>query len=317
MRGVGVVEFGGPDALQVVDLPEVHAGPGELRLRILATAVSPTDTHHRAGARADRLKKDPPPYIPGMDAAGVIDEVGEGTATDLAVGDAVMAMVLPSGSQGAYRESLVLAADAVARAPAGTSHAEASTLPMNGLTARLTLDQLNLPPAATIAVTGAAGAYGGYVVQLAKADGLTVIADASPADEQLVRDLGADIVVARGDDVADRIRAAVPDGVDALADGSVQGGKVVAAVRDGGGFASVRGWNGTDERDIAFHTTWVREYDHRADLLETLRQQVEAGDLTLRVAEVFAAQNAPEAHRRLEAGGTRGRCVIAFEGAGP
>lgn len=312
MRGVGIIEFGGPDALEVVDLPEVHAGPGEVRLRVRATAVSPTDTNHRAGKRAEALKKDPPPYIPGMDAAGVVDEVGEGAVTDLAVGDPAIAMVLPSGSHGAYRESIVLAADAVAHAPAGASHAEASTLPMNGLTARLTLDQLALSPGQTIAVTGAAGAYGGYVVQLAKAAGLTVIADASPADEQLVSELGADVVVARGEGVADRIRQVRPDGVDALADGSVQRDQVVAAVRDGGGFASVRGWEGNGERDIEFHTTWVRDYDRRADLLEQLRQQVEAGQVTLRVAEVFTAETAPEAHRRLEAGGTRGRCVIEF-----
>jgi NADPH2:quinone reductase len=312
MRGVGVVEFGGPDALQVVDLPEVHAGPGELRLRILATAVSPTDTHHRAGARADRLKKDPPPYIPGMDAAGVIDEVGAGTETTLAIGDSVVAMVIPTGSHGGYRESLVLAADAVSRAPAGVSHVEAATLPMNGLTARLSLDQLALDRGQVIAVTGAAGCYGGYVVQLAKADGLEVVADASSVDEQLVRELGADIVVPRGDDVADQIRAVCPDGVDGLADGSFQNALAVAAVRDGGAFASVRGWEGTGERGITFHTTWVRELDHRADLLDGLRQQAEAGLISLRVAESFAAEDAADAHRRLEAGGTRGRCVITL-----
>src|SRR5690606_37354112 len=126
------------------------------------------------------------------------------------------------------------------RAPSGASHAEAATIPMNGLTARLTLDRLGLEPGHTIAVTGAAGAYGGYVVQLAKADGLRVIADASEADEQLVRDLGADVVVRRGDDVAERIRDAQPEGVDALADGSVQDALVLPAVKDGGGIAAVR-----------------------------------------------------------------------------
>ena len=141
MRAVGVIEFGGPEALQVVDLPEVHAGPDEVRIRVHAAAVNPTDTYVRNGARAEAQRKDPPPYIPGMDAAGVIDEIGAGTATDLVVGDEVMAMVIPSGSHGAYRESIVLAADSVARAPAGSTHVEAATLPMNGLTARQSLDQ--------------------------------------------------------------------------------------------------------------------------------------------------------------------------------
>jgi NADPH:quinone reductase len=223
-----------------------------------------------------------------------------------------MAMVIPRGSHGAYRQSIVLAADAVARVPAGASHAAASTLPMNGLTARLTLDQLALQPGQTIAVTGAAGCYGGYVVQLAKAQGLRVIADASAADEQLVHNLGADIVVRRGDDIAAKIRAVAPDGVDGLADGAVQNQLAVGAVRDGGAFASVRGWAGTGERGITFHRTMVRTYDHRADLLNQLREQTEAGQVTLRVAATYPMEQAAEAHRRLEAGGTRGRCVLLF-----
>lgn len=313
MRGVGVMEFGGPEALQVVELPEVHAGPGEVRLRVYAATVNPTDTFVRGGARADALRASgPPPYIPGMDAAGVVDEVGEGTETDLQAGDSVMAMVIPSGAHGAYRESIVLKVDAVCRAPAGASHAEASTLPMNALTARLSLDQLALEPGQTIAVTGAAGCYGGYMVQLAKADGLRVIGDASEKDEQLVSDLGADIVVPRGDDISDQIRTVMPEGVDALADGAVQNELAVGAVRDGGGFASVRGWRGNGERDIAFHVTWVFEYDRRADLLDRLRQQVEDGKVTLRVAAEYPAEQAAETHRRLKQGGTRGRFVITF-----
>ena len=91
MRGVGVIEFGGPEALQVVDLPETHAGAGEVRLRVHAATVNPTDTFIRGGARAEALRESgPPPYIPGMDAAGVVDEIGPDTETDLQVGDAVM-----------------------------------------------------------------------------------------------------------------------------------------------------------------------------------------------------------------------------------
>lgn len=312
MRGVGVNKFGEPEVLQVVDLAETHPGPGEVRVRVHAAAVNPTDTGIRDGSRAEALRKQPPPYIPGMDAAGVIDEIGDGTTTDLAVGDAVMAMVVPSGTHGAYREHIVLAADAVVRAPAGATHPEASTLPMNGLTARQSLDQLALQPGQTVAVTGAAGCYGGYVVQLAKADGLRVIGDASAADEQLVRELGADVVVPRGDDIAEQIRKVAPDGVDGLADGAVQNELAVGALRDGGGFASVRGWRGTGERGITFHRTMVTGYDHRSDLLDRLRQQTEEGLVTLRVAATYAPEDAGEAHRRLEAGGTRGRCVIVF-----
>jgi len=312
MRGVGVIEFGGPEVLRVVDLPEVSTARGDVRIRVRAATVNPTDTGLRSGSRAAAMQADPPPYVPGMDAAGVIDEIGAGAETSLAVGDAVIAMVIPKASHGGYRESIVLSADSVVRAPAGSSHVEAATLPMNGLTARQSLDQLALGAGQTIAVTGAAGCYGGYVVQLAKSDGLHVIADASSTDEQLVKDLGADIIVPRGDDVAAKIRAVVPEGVDGLADGAVQTGFAVDAVKDGGGFASVRGWDGTGERGIVFYKTMVREYDHRSDLLDQLRQQVEDGVITLRVAATYQPEDAAEAHRRLEAGGTRGRCVIVF-----
>jgi NADPH:quinone reductase len=311
MRGVGLLEFGGPDVLRVVELPQTHAATGEVRVRVQASTVNPTDTYLRKGARAEALRNVPPPYIPGMDVAGVIDEIGPGTETDLAIGDPVMAMVVNIGSHGGYRESLVLPADAVVRAPANVTSIEAATLPMNGLTARQSLDQLGLRPGQRLAVTGAAGCYGGYVVQLAKAEGLTVIADASSADAALVRALGADIVVPRGDDVAAQIRKIVPAGVDGLADGSFQSGMAVGAVRDGGAFASVRGWSG-NERGITFHKTSVRDYNHRADLLDRLRQQAEDGILTLRVAASFPAEQAAEAHRRLEAKGTRGRLVLLW-----
>ena len=139
-----------------------------------------------------------------------------------------------------------------------------------------------------------------------------VVADASEADEELVRQLGADLVVRRGDDVAERIRAAVPGGVDALADGAVLDEKVLPAIKDGGGLAVVRGWQGPTERDITLHQIFVYSYAHNHEALDRLRQQVEAGSLTLRVAGTYRPEDAPEAHRRLEAGGTRGRLVITF-----
>ncbi len=214
------------------------------------------------------------------------------------------------GSHGAYIEYGVLPAGSVVRVPAGTTDVEASTLPMNGLTARLTLDLLGLQPGQTLAVTGAAGCYGGYVVQLAKADGLTVIADASDADRDLVASLGADIVVPRGDDFADRVRARFPDGADGVADGALLNELAIPAVRDGGTFTSVRGFKPDSVRGITFTTTFVRDYAHETAKLDRLRQQAEAGAVTLRVAQVYPAAQAADAHRRLEAGGTRGRCVI-------
>ncbi|MBT5498500.1 MAG: NADP-dependent oxidoreductase [Alphaproteobacteria bacterium] len=312
MRAGGLMTHGGPEVLQVVDVPEVHAGPGQVRLRIHAAAVNPTDTMARNGARAEQQKADPPPYIPGMDAAGIVDEVGDGVTTGVKVGDTVMAMVCPTASHGAYREQIVLDQRAVVPAPAGTTHVQACSLPMNGLTARQSLDLLNLSPGQVLAVTGAAGAYGGYVIQLAKSEGLTVIADASDADHELVSSLGADIVVARGNDVATRFREHFPDGVDGLADGAVLNEAVIPAVKDGGAYTSVRHFMGEPQRGISFTATSVRSYDGEYEKLDTLRQQAEAGILTLRIADSMPAAEASEAHRRLEAGGTRGRLVLEF-----
>ena len=312
MRAVGLYVHGGPEVLEVVDLPEVHAGSGQVRIRVHAVAVNPTDTMARNGSRAEQQKIDPPPYVPGMDVAGVVDEVDDDISTNVAVGDAVMAMVVPNASHGAYREQIVLNARSVVPAPAGTSHVEACTLPMNGLTARQSLDLLGLSSGQTLAVTGAAGAYGGYVIQLAKTEGLTVIADASEADRELVTDLGADIVVLRGDDAATRFREHFSDGVDGLADGAVQNELVIPAVRDGGAFTSVRGFIGEPLRDISFTATMVRTYDGEFEKLDRLRQLVESGSITLRVADTYTPERAGEAHRRLEAGGTRGRLVIEF-----
>lgn len=307
-----MTEFGGPEALRVVDVPAEPLGPGQVRMRVTAAAVSPTDTHLREGAYARRDPVQEFPYVPGMDAAGVLIEVGPDVDTDLRVGDRVMAVVVPTGAHGAYREDLVLPAGSVVRSPAGSTDAEASTLPMNGLTARLALDLMGLQPGQVVAVTGAAGAFGGYVVQLARADGLTVVADASEADEELVRDLGADVVVRRGDDVADRIRSEFPGGVDGLADGSVQDALVLPAVRDGGAVATVRGYRGTGERDLRVHPTLVRRYAENRAALDRLREQAGQGVLTLRVARTLPAEEAAEAHRLLARGGIRGRLVLTF-----
>jgi len=312
MKAIGVTEFGGPDALHVVELPDPEAGPGQVRIRVRAAAVNPTDTGLRSGARAALLKDIPPPYIPGMDVAGVLEQVGGGAQTDLRPGERVIAIVVPHGQTGGYAERVVVPAESVARVPAGATDPQAATLPMNGLTTVQALDLLGLEPGQTLAVTGAAGAVGGYAVQLGKVAGLRVVADASEADEQLVKDLGADVVVRRGPEFAKRVREAVPEGADGLVDAALLNGLAVPAVRDGGRIATVRGFTGEHERGITFHPVTVRSYAREHGKLDRLRELAETGQVTLRVAGTLPAERAPEAHRILEAGGTRGRLVLEF-----
>jgi NADPH:quinone reductase len=308
MRVIGVNEFGGPEKLQILEKAEPHAGPGEVRIRVAAVAVSPTDTLVRTGVNRAVVG---PPYVPGMDAAGIVDEISEGSP--FAIGDEVMAITIPAGEHGgAYAEYVVGPWESMTRIPAGHSLEEASTLPMNGLTAVQALEKLALAPGATIAVTGAAGTLGAYIVQLAVAAGLRVIADSSDADRALVESLGADVVVTRGDDVATRILEAAAGGVDAVLDAAVQTDAVTSAVRPGGAFMSFRGWEGDGTPDVRFLAASVRaEYTSQAKL-DSLRQNVEDGVVTLRVAGILPAEEAAEAHRRLEAGGSRGRFVLTF-----
>lgn len=166
MRVVGMNDFGGPDKLKVFDIKEVHPGPGEVRIRVHAASVNPVDIAFRSGQMGGFAGRSRP-LIPGKEAAGVISEVGSGVKWQ--VGDRVMAIASPfSPYGGAYADEVVVPAEHISRIPEGLDFAAASTLPMNGVTAHTTLDQLNLAPGQTLAVTGAAGIVGGYIIQLAK-----------------------------------------------------------------------------------------------------------------------------------------------------
>jgi NADPH:quinone reductase len=311
MRAVTFSEFGGPEVIEILDLPEPAVGPGQVRIRVAAATVNPTDIGFRSGRQSGQLGDLEPPYIPGMELAGVVDAAGPGSAWQ--PGDRVMAIVIPRRPEGgAMAESVVVPAASVARVPEGVSLEAAATLPMNGLTVRLALDRLDLKPGNTLAVTGAAGAVGGYAVELGVADGLRVIAVASPADEGLLKKLGAEAFVPRGEDAAQRIRQLVPDGVDGLIDAAVIGASMLAAIRDGGGLAAVRGFEGDSERGIAIHLIRVTEYAENQAALEGLGELVAQKKVSLRVSETFPLERVPEAHQMMETGGIRGRLVVLF-----
>jgi NADPH:quinone reductase-like Zn-dependent oxidoreductase len=288
-----------------------------VRVRVAAAAVNPTDLAFRSGAHRSMPAGVVPPYVPGMDLAGVVDVAGADASWE--PGDRVMAAVSPWGpGGGAQAEYVVVAADALTRVPERISLQAAATLPMNALTVRAALDELALRPGQTLAVTGAAGAVGGYAIQLGRAEGLRVIADASPADEELVSELGAHMVVPRGPGVAARMRQVLPGGVDALLDAAVMGAPVLAAVRDGGQVIAVRPFAGSGsgsdlyERGITVSLVLVRQHLHEGEKLARLAELAAKGVLSLRVADVLPAARAAEAHRRFEAHGVRGRLVLTF-----
>jgi NADPH:quinone reductase len=311
MRAVGFTEFGDPSVLRIVRLPVPSPGPGQLRVRVAAATVNPTDLGFRLGGRRlpDGLE---PPYIPGMDLAGVIDEAGP-SVTSWQPGDRVMAAVSPwAPGGGAQAEFVLVSADQLARVPDGISLEAAATLPMNGMTVRSALDMLALAPGQTLAVTGSAGAVGGYAIQLGTRDGLTVIGDAKPEDRELIKSFGAGQVVERGPAMAAAVRALYPDGVDAVLDAALLGPAILPAVRDGGQLMAVRPFQGETERDIKISLVLVGNHLHEGGRLAELADLAAKGVLTPRIAEVLPAEQAAEAHRRLEAGGVRGRLVLTF-----
>ena len=311
MRAVAFREYGGPEVLEVLELPDPEPGPGQVRIRVAAATVNPSDTLFRSGGLARGIDG-PPPWVAGLELAGVVDAVGDGTGYEPGERVAAMTRFLPHG-RGAQSELLVLDAESsLARVPEGLELVEAATVPMTGLTVRLLLDTLELPPGSTVAVTGAAGAVGGYAVELAAAEGLRVVGIASAADEALVRGLGADDFVPRGERSFAAVRQLVPGGVDALIDAAVLGEPVLEAVRDGGRVGALRPFKGESERDICIDLVSVRTYLDRADRLAALLDRAAQGGLRLRVAETFPPERAAEAHEKLDAGGLRGRPVIVF-----
>jgi NADPH:quinone reductase-like Zn-dependent oxidoreductase len=185
---------------------------------------------------------------------------------------------------------------------------------MNGLTAQSGLELLGLKPGDTLAVTGGAGLLASYVIPLAKDQGLRVIADAKPEDEELVRSFGADVVVPRGQGFTDAVLEAAPDGVDGLYDTALLRRAAFPAIRDNGQIVVVRGWDGdeVEDRGIRVHPVAVARVLDRTDWLEELRAFASDGRIKLRVAAEFPPEEAAQAERLMDAGGLRGRAVIVF-----
>jgi len=313
MYAIGLTRHGAPEVLERVDLPTPHAGPGQVRIQVQAAAVNPVDAIIRSGAFAGMTASDTEPIVPGMDVAGVIDEVGHDLPAGcaFAVGDEVVGFVVPSGAHGGYSEYVVLPAESVAGKPAGLDAAHAAAFLSNALTAEIALEALALPEGSTIAVTGAAGAVGGYLVQLAAGRGLRVLADAAPQDEALVRSFGAEALLRRGDDFVEDVRNATGGaGADAVADAAVAGDHVLDAVRDGGWIATFLPTETEPDRGIRAFRSFVMRSNLRHDAIEKVARLVEAGSLSTRVAAVLPAEEAAAAHHRLEEGGVRGRIIL-------
>ncbi len=225
-----------------------------------------------------------------------------------------MAAVMPRRPEGgAQAEYIVVPAASVVPIPEGVSLAEASTLPMNGLTALRALELAALGKGQFLGVSGGAGLLAHYAIAVAKRQGIRVIADAKPEEVELVRSYGADVVVERGPRFSDAVRREVTVGVDALLDTALLGETALSAIRDRGVYIPVRGWGDKPgERGIEIKPVFVSEVLERTEWLELLRDMVATAEIKLRVAEEYAPERIADAQRALAAGGLRGRPVIVF-----
>ena len=208
MQAIQFRRYGGPEELEWAEAPDPHAGPGQVRIAVRAASVNPIDWKVLSGALAAGAELDGPGYL-GYDAAGVVDEVGDGV-TGVAVGDDLFGRGVGTQAEYAVLSSW-------ADKPASVDWAVAAAAGVAGETAERGLRLLGVAAGDTVYVDGGAGGVGAAVVQLATALGARVIASAGEGNQDYLRELGA-VPVLYGEGVADRVREAAGGPVDAVYD---------------------------------------------------------------------------------------------------
>ncbi len=301
MRAAQFSRYGGPEVLDIVELPDPHPGPGQVRIRVHAAGISATDPKLRQGVLNFGAGL---PQTTGRDVAGVVDEIGEGV-TDVAVGDRVFG----ASDDGAGAAELALLTH---RAPIPTSlgFVDAAGLPVALETATRALDQLKVAAGSTLLVNGAAGGIGSTVVQLAVARGARVIGTASTANHNYLRLLGAEPTT-YGEGMAERVRALAPDGVDVALD--VAGSGVLPDLIDLAGgpqnVVTLADFAGSKEHGVLFSNGF---HGHAFHALAEVGTLIDAGRFWLPVERTYPLTDIAEAHRVSENGHVRGRLVLVL-----
>jgi NADPH:quinone reductase-like Zn-dependent oxidoreductase len=302
MRALQITEYGGPEVLRITDVPEPHAGPGEIRIRVKAASINPIDWKTRSGAYASGPLTER--VTLGSDGAGVVDEVGDGV-TDVAVGDEVFG--IGNGTQAEYAILV-----GWGRKPASMSWAEAGALGVAVETAARCLDAVDVRDGSTVLIDGAAGGVGSATVQLAVARGATVIGTASTANHDFLRSLGA-VPTTYGEGLAERVAELAPQGVDAAIDtvgkGSVP--ELIAIVGDASRVVSIAD---RQARELGAKLSSGMGGEPRATYaLGLVAKLYEEGRFTVPVAETFGLDAADRAHELSERGHVRGKLVFLLD----
>ncbi|WP_410812586.1 NADP-dependent oxidoreductase [Micromonospora sp. 067-2] len=302
MKAIVYRSFGGPEVLELADLPTPKTQQDSVLVRVRAAGLNPADNVIRAGALADSMDTFFP-VVPGWDFAGVVERAGAG-APEWTPGDEVIGYLRePVLHHGTYAELVAAPVTAVTRKPANASWAEAAGLPLAGLTAyQAVVEHLRVTSGETVLVHGASGGVGSLAAQLAVRSGATVIGTAGLSNHDYLRSVGV-TPVAYGDGLIERVRDVATGGVDAVLDAAGHGALASTAAV---GRPGVRAVSIADASPDAT-TVFAR---HDLPTLKELVQLVEAGDLTIRVAATYPLRQAAEAQRALAAGRHSGKIVL-------
>ena len=301
MKAVQFSQFGGPDVLDVVELPDPHPDAGQVRIAVRAVGINPIDWKVRSGAMGGDL-----PQTTGREVAGIVDEVGEGV-TDATPGDKVFGFA--AGGGGAAQ--LALASD-YAPIPPSLDFAGAAALPVAVETAVRTLDLLGVGSGTTVLINGAAGGVGSAAVQIARTRGARVIGTASANNHDYLRSLGAEPTT-YGEGLEQRVRELAPDGVDAALDAAGSGAlpALVELTGSPDRVVTIADFLGAQETGVEFSGGMGTARAVHA--LSEIGDLIEAGEFTLPVSETFPLEQIAEAHELSQRGHVRGKLVLLVD----
>jgi len=299
MRALTYTEHGGPEVLHVAAVPEPHAGPGQVRVRVAAAGVNPIDWKLLGGFMGGTETPDAP-VVPGFDAAGVVDEVGEGV-TGVSVGDDVFGL-----GTGTQAELAVLTA--WAPKPASLDWAVAAAAPSALEVGERVLRLVGVQPGQTLFVAGGAGGVGAVLVQTAVARGITVVASAGPDNQGYLREIGA-IAVPYGDGLVEAARTAAPGGVDAVADvaGKTPAAELFALAPSHDKVISIANFDLAAEGALV--TGGGPEESRPAEALAQGAELLRENQVVIKV-QTFPLDRAPEAYATSLSGHVRGKLVL-------
>ena len=307
MRAIRQQALGGPDVLELVEVPRPEPGPTEVLVRVTAAGVNPVDwkVRERGGFLGE------PPFTVGWDIAGVVEAPGLGV-TRFAAGDRVFGMPRFPREAAAYAEYVTSPSRQLARTPEGLDDVEAAALPLAGLTAwQALVETANVQPGQRVLILAAAGGVGHLAVQIAKARGTWVIGTASSAKHPFLTELGADEAI---DYTSEAVEERVSD-VDVVLDlvGNESSSRALATLRDGGIFIAVSSGTGVQPlRDLAgdrVRVTGILVEPDRVGM-EAIAELVATGALRAHVSRTFPLEQAARAHELSETGRTQGKLVL-------